>query len=251
MDAWELVMRALSHYWRVTKEDHVAAQALLEQAISIDPRYGHALGVLSASYTFAAHMGWADMAPSWCRSPSVPRWRRSAPTMKTPGRTTRSAPSICFRAASTNALAEFDLALRFNPNFSQAQNYHAAALAFCGRWEESIRTVAPALRLSPRDPLSPLYYATACFAHYIGGNYDEALRLARTAVRLRGDFASAHRVLAAATGMVGPPEAAAAALEELRPRATQHLAGLDRRSTSRSSGTAIANVISKAFGAPG
>ena len=42
------------------------------------------------------------------------------------------------------------------------------------------------------------------------------MRLARTAVRLRGDFASAHRVLAAATGMVGPPEAAAAALEELR-----------------------------------
>src|SRR6185295_10178227 len=50
MDAWELVMRALSHYWRVTKEDHVAARALLQQAISIDPHYGHALGVLSASY---------------------------------------------------------------------------------------------------------------------------------------------------------------------------------------------------------
>ena len=37
MDAWDLVMRALSHYWRVTRQDHVVAQALLEKAIAIDP----------------------------------------------------------------------------------------------------------------------------------------------------------------------------------------------------------------------
>ena len=37
MDAWDLVMRALSHYWRVTRQDNVVAQALLEKAIAIDP----------------------------------------------------------------------------------------------------------------------------------------------------------------------------------------------------------------------
>jgi TolB-like protein len=62
LDAWDLVMRALSHYWRVTRQDNVVAQALLEKAISIDPNYGQALGVLAASHTFSAHMGWADMA---------------------------------------------------------------------------------------------------------------------------------------------------------------------------------------------
>jgi TolB-like protein len=49
LDAWDLVMRALSHYWRVTREDNVVAQALLEKAISIDPNYGQALGVLATS----------------------------------------------------------------------------------------------------------------------------------------------------------------------------------------------------------
>ena len=62
MDAWELVMRALSHYWRVTRQDNVVAQALLQKAIAIDPNYGRALGVLAASHVFSAHMGWADMA---------------------------------------------------------------------------------------------------------------------------------------------------------------------------------------------
>ena len=62
MDAWDLVMRALSHYWRVTRQDNTVAQALLEKAIKIDPQYGQALGVLAASHTFGAHMGWEDMA---------------------------------------------------------------------------------------------------------------------------------------------------------------------------------------------
>ena len=47
LDAWDLVMRALSHYWRVTRQDNVVAQALLEKAIAIDPNYGQALGVLA------------------------------------------------------------------------------------------------------------------------------------------------------------------------------------------------------------
>src|SRR6202453_2965805 len=62
LDAWDLVMRALSHYWRVTRQDNVVAQALLEKATAIDPHYGQALGVLATSQTFSAHMGWADMA---------------------------------------------------------------------------------------------------------------------------------------------------------------------------------------------
>ena len=64
MDAWDLVMRALSHYWRVTRQDNLVAQALLEKAIAIDPNYGQALGVLATSHTFVAHMGWADQATS-------------------------------------------------------------------------------------------------------------------------------------------------------------------------------------------
>src|SRR5262249_5342226 len=57
LDAWDLVMRALSHYWRVTRPDNVAAQALLEKAVAIDPNYGQALGVLATSQIFGAHMG--------------------------------------------------------------------------------------------------------------------------------------------------------------------------------------------------
>jgi TolB-like protein len=100
MDAWDLVMRALSHHWRVTRQDNVVAQALLEKATAIDPGYGQAHGVLAASHTFSAHMGWEDMAAAM---PVAERAAlgRSWQTAKTLGRTTRWVASICSRGVST------------------------------------------------------------------------------------------------------------------------------------------------------
>ena len=100
MDAWDLVMRALSHHWRVTRTDSVAAQALLERAIAIDPNYGQALALLATNHMFGVHLGWADIATA-APSPSARRWRRSPPTARTRGRTPRSAASTSRRAAST------------------------------------------------------------------------------------------------------------------------------------------------------
>jgi hypothetical protein len=62
MDAWDLVMRALSHFWRVTRQNNIVAQALLERAVAIDPNYGRALGMLATSHSFCGHMGWEDIA---------------------------------------------------------------------------------------------------------------------------------------------------------------------------------------------
>src|SRR5258708_6721045 len=57
LDAWDLVMRALSHYWRVTRQDNVVAHALLEKAIAMDPNYGQGLGLLPHTYSFRAPIG--------------------------------------------------------------------------------------------------------------------------------------------------------------------------------------------------
>jgi tetratricopeptide (TPR) repeat protein len=115
-----------------------------------------------------------------------------------------------------NSLAEFEAALQLNPNFSLAQGYHGLVLAYCGRWEEAVKAAQRALRLSPRDPLAALYCGIGAYAHYVGRDYQEALRLAREGIRQRGDFVGAHRTLTAAAGMAGQVDMAQAALKELR-----------------------------------
>src|ERR1700719_1233330 len=115
-----------------------------------------------------------------------------------------------------DSLAEFELALRLNPNFSLTQGYYGLALSYGGCWEEADEAARRALRLSPRDPFSAVYTGIAAYAQFIGRNYDEAMRLAREAIRQRFDFVGAHRVLTAAAGMAGQDEVATAALQELR-----------------------------------
>ena len=215
LDAWDLVMRALSHYWRVTRQDNVVAQALLEKAISIDPNYGQAHGLLAASHTFSAHMGWEDMGKI---APTAERAAAAAilADSEDPWAHYALGNVYMFARRFDNSLAEFELALRLNPNFSLAQGYYGLALAYCARWEEGASAASRALRLSPRDPFSAIYYGIAAYAQFIGRNYDEAMRLAREGIRERRDFVGAHRVLTAAAGLAGQAEVATAALQELR-----------------------------------
>jgi TolB-like protein len=215
MDAWDLVMRALSHYWRVTRQDNLVAQALLEKAIAIDPNYGQALGVLATSHTFVAHMGWTDP------SSSVPIAERAAlaairADSEDPWAHLALGMVYLFARRFEDALAEMELALRLNPNFSLAQGYYGLALCYCGRWREGDVAAQRALRLSPRDPFSAVYNGIAAYAQFVGRNYAKAMQLAREAIRQRADFVGAHRVLTAAAGMAGETELAADALRELR-----------------------------------
>jgi tetratricopeptide (TPR) repeat protein len=215
MDAWDLVMRALSHYWRVTRQDNVVAQALLEKATAIDPGYGQAHGVLAASHTFSAHMGWADMATA---APIAERAALAAIQADSEDAWAHHALGsvYMFLRRFDDSLAEFELALRLNPNFSHAQGYYGLALSYCGRWQEGELAARRALRLSPRDPFSAVYYGIAAYTQYVGRNYPAAMRLARDGLRQRGDFVGAHRVLTAAAGIAGQRDVAAAALRELR-----------------------------------
>ena len=214
MDAWDLVMRALSHYWRVTRQDNMVAQALLEKATAIDPNYGQALGVLATSHMFSAHMGWADLAMV---APIAERAALAAILIDSedPWAHLALGGVYLFARRFDDCLAEFEVALRLNPNFSLAQGYHGLALCYCGRWEEGNVAAHRALRLSPRDPFSAIYCGIAAYAQFVGGNYDEAIRLAREGIRQRGDFVGAHRVLTAAAGMAGQGDLAKVALQEL------------------------------------
>jgi len=215
MDAWELVMRAMAHYGQVSPQDHAVAQELLQRAIAIDPNYSQALGLLGASYTFGAHMGWTDAgvvlplaeraALAAVRLDGEDPWAHHA----------LGSAHLLFRRHD-DAIAAQELALRLNPSFAFAQNFYAAALAFSGRWREAVEAANRAMRLNPRGSFVALNYGAASFAHYLCGNYAEAIRLSQAAIRLRADFAAAYRVLIAAAGISGQTDIAVTALQELR-----------------------------------
>ena len=215
LDAWDLVMRALSHYWRVTRADHLVAQAFLEKAIAIDPEYGQALGLLASSYMFTAHMGWIDL-----HSAMATAERAASAAIRLDAEDAWAHVALghvhLFARRFDNSLAEFETALRLNPNFALALGYYGLSLSYSGRWQEAEEVVGRALRLSPRDPYSAVYAGILAYAKFLGGDYQAAIQLSHGAIRQRSDFVGAHRVLAASAGMAGDVDLAGAALAECR-----------------------------------
>jgi len=193
---------ALAVAWRATRQDDIIAQA-------------QALGVLATSYIFCGHMGWQDLASM---APKAERSGLAAIQADHEDAWAHNALGYVYvlQRRFDDSLAEGEGALTLNPNFAQGQGFHGLSLAYSGRWQDAVKAAERAIRLSPSDPFSGIYSGIAAYAHFLGANYVEAMRLAREALRQRSDFVGAHRVLTAAAGMAGRDDIAAPALRELR-----------------------------------
>jgi tetratricopeptide (TPR) repeat protein len=213
--AWDLVMRALSHFWRVTRDDNMAAQHLLDEAIALDQNYAHALAVLAVSHTFAGHLGWEDPAAA-----NLAAERAGLAAIQTdrddPWAHLAVGASHLRKQRFDDALVAFESALRLNPSFALAHGHRGLVLSSLGRWQEGAQAARHALRLSPRDPFAAIYNAVAAYAEFVGRNYEEAIRLARESICQRPDFAAGYRPLAAAAAMAGDMDLARAALGKWR-----------------------------------
>ena len=60
-----------------------------------------------------------------------------------------------------------------------------------------------------------MYNGIAAYGQFVGGNYEEAMRLASASIRQRGDHVGGHRMLTASAAMAGKADIAAVALQEL------------------------------------
>ena len=172
--------------------------------------------MLATSHMFGVHMGWADMATA---APIAERAALAAIQADSEDPWAHTAlGSVCFSTRRfDDSLAEFELALQLNPNFSLAQGYYALALSYCGRWRGrrsggaarasgSVRAIRSRRSITASPPMRSSS----------GETMPRRCALAREGIRQRGDFIGAYRVLTAAAGMAGQAEVAAAALQELR-----------------------------------
>ncbi len=215
LGAWDLVMRALMHYGRMTTKESETAIEILRQAVQKYPDYGPAHSLLAFAILVSGHVGWspesydyqyaAELAHHAARLDDEDPWAHLA------------LGYLAFTERQTDeAVRQFMRALDLNPNFATAYGYLGWALVFDGQSEEAIRYLQEALRMSPHDPLKAFFYSGTCVAHYYAHRYDEAIEWGRKAIRERPGFAAAHRILCATLGQAGRAEEARQATKKLR-----------------------------------
>ena len=199
LDAWACLVRSLTCFWRLTKEDSREALELLSQAIRLDPTYARALAMHAWISAWNAHMGWSslqDVLPSaWERARKAKDIDRADPWA-------RLAMGIIamFSRKHEEAVDELTTSLDLNPNFALAYACLGLALAYGGKGEEAIPLLEKAMRLSPHDPFMPQIWATLGFAHYISGDGSAGLEWAHRAVR---EKSRDSRLLARGRAMCG------------------------------------------------
>jgi TolB-like protein len=202
LGAWELVARAQTHFWRLTREDCAAALKPLKRAVEMYPDYAPARGLLGFCQVFAIHMGWVDREPSLGdgRQQAI---RAIALDDRYPWGHIALAYAAMMERRTEEAIAAFRRAVSLNPNSAAAHSHLSRGFAFAGRDREAIEHGEAAIRLSPLDPEMALFLGAIAVAHFAAGRYAETIERSLEAQRLRPGFQGSRRLLCASLAQAG------------------------------------------------
>ena len=215
LGAWDMLIRASSLFWRLTKDESQAAIALLKQLIERHPLYAPARGMLAFVLLVSRQGGWHLMEPQITQAASLAA--RAVELDDADPWAHLALGFVAFtRRRTDEAVEEFQRALDLNPNFAAAHGFLGCALAFDARSDQAVDHIEQAIRMSPHDPQNALLNAALAAAHYQAGRYVEAVGIARKAIRQRFELTNGHRIYVASLAQAGLLEEARAALARLQ-----------------------------------
>jgi len=202
LGAWELVARAQTHFWRMSRTDFEAAIVPLERAVEGHPDYAPARGLLGFCLVFAAHMGWIDRDQGL-----LPGRQHAIRAIALDDRDPWGHIALGYWALmerrTEESIAAFRRAVMLNPNSAAAHSHLSRGFAFAGRDREAIEHGEDAIRLSPLDPEMALFLGAIAVAHFAAGRYAQAARYTTEALRLRPGFQGAQRLRCASLAQAG------------------------------------------------
>jgi adenylate cyclase len=211
---WERLMRAHWHIRRFTREDSGEAIRLLDELLRRQPDNALALADLAFSLHFAALFGWTD-APAAAKTRMSETARRAvASDEQDAAAHTSLAIHELFLGQHDNAIRRLLRAIELDPNSSFARGYLGTAYAFGGECDPAIQNVQEAMRLSPRDFLTVVWFTVSAWAQLSAGKFEEAADCAKRAIDCNPAFPDAHGTFAAASANLGHMDDARAGLDE-------------------------------------
>jgi adenylate cyclase len=173
LEAYQLVRRGMSIYFRFTKEGNPEARRLFEEAVALDPNYAFGWNILGWTHLVAANRRWAE-DPAKERARALELAHKALALDPSGG-----APYLLLSTNSSRgrrydeAIAYAEKGVALIPNNPIAVHILASALILAGRPEEALPLMQSVKRYSPITP-STLSRGEGVAYHTLG-RYDEAI----------------------------------------------------------------------------
>jgi TolB-like protein/Tfp pilus assembly protein PilF len=203
IDAWGLVVRALSLTSKIDRPQNEEARSLLRRGIEMDKAYARAHALLSWALWWAAYCYWLpDRATGYRESAAEAEYAVSLDP-NDPWARMSCGLSLSQAAQHERALAELRAGLALNPSFALGHMVFGWALCRAGEFDEAVRETARALRMSPVDSFSGFYTSIHGLALLSAHRFEEALPHLRASVAALANFPGHYNTLISCCGHLG------------------------------------------------
>jgi TolB-like protein/Tfp pilus assembly protein PilF len=203
IDAWGLVVRALSLTSKIDRAQNEEARTLLRRAIEMDPGYARAHALLSWALWWAAYCYWLSDRPAGYREAAAHAEQAVSLDPGDPWARMCCGLSLSQAAQHERALAELRAALQLNPSFALGRMVFGWALCRAGESGEAVTETARALRMSPVDSFSGFYTSIHGLALLSARRFEEALPHLRASVAALANFPGHYNTLIGCCGHLG------------------------------------------------
>jgi adenylate cyclase len=207
IDAWGLVVRAISLINRVGQRQNEEAQALLRHAIAIEPSYAKAHAILGWAVWWATQAYWCPDTREGHRQ--AERHAENALSFDPAEPWGRMILGLCLSTARHHeqALVELGVALDINPNFALGRTALGWGLLRAGQFEVAIAETGKPLQMSPMDSFAGIYTAIHGLALLAGRRFSDALPFLRSSAAFAG-YPGHYNALISCCGHLGLMEEA-------------------------------------------
>jgi tetratricopeptide (TPR) repeat protein len=228
LSAYDLLLRALSVFWMLTKEAVDEALSLLEQAILRDPRYGPALSWAAICHMRLVREGWAEDSDTATRN-AVDLARRALRVAEDdPGILVNSAFVLANFGEDIRAMIGLvDRALALTPSFSRGWFVSGILRNWAGEHDLAIEHAETSMRLSPRERRGTTLSLIA-ENYFFKREFDKAVSTLLLSIQDHPGYPHSYRLLAACYAHMGRLDEAQAVVGQLRALTPQIVPSVNR-----------------------
>jgi adenylate cyclase len=216
LSAYDLYLRALSHYRTWEKGDILAALDMLRQSIEHDPHYGPALALLANFQVYLHVNGWSN-DPELNRREGVNLARQALRVASDdPGVLSEAAHALAYFGEDIDVAIELvDRALAVNPSFARGWVISGMIRLWAGQPELAIDHFETSLRLSPHARRAGTF-AYIGIGHFFAERFEDAVAMLLRSLQEHPGWAPTYRFLAACYAHMGRLDDATKIIERLR-----------------------------------